>query len=48
MSHDAPRYHAFLDNLAPIKNFIIVKEVDGVKYFRWLTIPQLKVLLGIT
>ena len=45
--HDAPRYNAFLSNLGPVKSLIIVKEVDGVKYFKWLSILELRALLGI-
>ena len=45
--HSAPRYQAFLHNLAALKSFVIVKEVDGVKYFKWLSIDELKALLGI-
>jgi len=47
-SHLEPRYKAFLTQLAQSKSMVIVKEQNGVKYFKWLTIDQLKVLLGIT
>ena len=46
-SHNAPRYNAFLSNLSSVKSLIIVKEVSGIKYFKWLTILELRALLGI-
>ncbi|MBU1095845.1 MAG: hypothetical protein KKB34_05125 [Bacteroidetes bacterium] len=46
-NHSAPRYKAFFEELGPIKSFIIVKEVDGLKYFKWLSIDDLKILLGV-
>lgn len=46
-SHLVPRYNAFLTELAQPKSFIIVKEVSGVKYFKWLSISELKTLLGL-
>lgn len=45
--HDAPRYNAFLHELANIDSMIIVKEKNGIKYFTWITIDELKILLEI-
>ena len=49
MAHSADRhkYKAFIDNLGSVGSLIIVKEIDGIKYFAWITILQLKAKLGI-
>lgn len=46
-SHDADRYNAFLHQLANDEHFIIVKEINGTKYFTWISVNGLKALLGI-
>lgn len=42
-----PKYNAFIDKLGPVGSLIIVKEIDGIKYFSWITILELKAKLGI-
>ena len=44
---DRTKYLAFLSELNPVGSLISVKERDGVKYFKWITINQLKAMLGI-
>ena len=46
-ANDVARYEAFLHQLANNGSMIIVRELNGVKFFQWISLKQLKLELGL-